>query len=760
MENAEAGSGSQESADLPGYSQSRADEQWEAPSWSPVCFSSPSASTEYLSTYASPFLNEAVLTPQDFRPQLSLSQPQLSFHQLNRACSEADYATWSTFYYPLAFQTNNTLSPEDDLTWREQVAWSVPLPLEDYGIHRRSESASDDIFIEPWPYPISSHEPEELGLITQDEVNKNVREMTCGFQLAEHFWPIRYQIRSGKLQPYENTITALIAHTRSDACSLTSQNPRPIILGQFWKLTNELASRRESSSSLISFFDKSRNLYERLWQIARELRATDLQQYKEAAWKDSLMMILVLYDMLTSPADLEDIIASRGTKAQFMLDLMQDTIRSHHDLMDLRRGGTPVTPRVRGARKDFLLNIINLGLLQNVDRPMAELDLRRLIIQLSEVSDLLPSSMTIRGVDNISSSPLAGGNFGDIYKAKYEGKVVALKRLRLFEAESEGSIRIHRKFRKEALIWRNLDYHDYVLPFLGVDSETFPGFLCMVSPWMSKGVIVSNDGGPREDSIPVLIYEIAMGLQYLHSQNIVHGDLRGANILLDDQGHARLADFGLAAVVDGPLAPTNRGGSLRWMAPELLNPESCGLKVFKRTFASDIYAFGCVCVEVCIPENLRFLNTLLMGRCSSMLLLGGAPEFLSTIPEWCQQLVTRCLEFSPFNRPETTAMIESIVKSVKVIRKIPHPPEQGGLLQDALDDLPEGNHEENSERSKNEKAPGKRARVPDTEEDTPSAKKVQTPVAMELASEKRTRKPPKPWNASVAQPPKLHRKRK
>lgn len=118
------------------------------------------------------------------------------------------------------------------------------------------------------------------------------------------------------------------------------------------------------------------------------------------------------------------------------------------------------------------------------------------------------------------------------------------------------------------------------------------------------------------------MYEIAMGLQYLHSQNIIHGDLRGvrrsicnmyssdltpsnlkANILLDDQGHVRLADFGLTVFADGPLAPTTRGGSTRWMAPELLDPNSCGLELFQRTFASDIYAFACVCLEVHLSSS-------------------------------------------------------------------------------------------------------------------------------------------------------------
>jgi threonyl-tRNA synthetase len=52
--------------------------------------------------------------------------------------------------------------------------------------------------------------------------------------------------------------------------------------------------------------------------------------------------------------------------------------------------------------------------------------------------------MAIRGVENVSQTPLAGGNFGDIFRGEYQGGLVALKRLRLFQTESEESIQIHR----------------------------------------------------------------------------------------------------------------------------------------------------------------------------------------------------------------------------------------------------------------------------------------------------------------------------
>lgn len=67
------------------------------------------------------------------------------------------------------------------------------------------------------------------------------------------------------------------------------------------------------------------------------------------------------------------------------------------------------------------------------------------------------------------------------------------------------------------------------------------------------------------------------------------------NVLIDQDRHARLADFGLAGWADATQATstTNHAGSVRWMAPELHV-----LERFRRTEVSDVYAFACVSVEV------------------------------------------------------------------------------------------------------------------------------------------------------------------
>ncbi|KAK7040569.1 kinase-like domain-containing protein [Favolaschia claudopus] len=106
-----------------------------------------------------------------------------------------------------------------------------------------------------------------------------------------------------------------------------------------------------------------------------------------------------------------------------------------------------------------------------------------------------------------------------------------------------------------------------------------------------------------------LLLDIAQGLEYLHSVDVIHGDLRGSNILISDEGNACLSDFGLATMIPDTdsttsmlLSSSSHAGSVRWFAPELIQPASFGLQRFVRTFASDVYAYALVCIELYTGE--------------------------------------------------------------------------------------------------------------------------------------------------------------
>lgn len=90
-------------------------------------------------------------------------------------------------------------------------------------------------------------------------------------------------------------------------------------------------------------------------------------------------------------------------------------------------------------------------------------------------------------------------------------------------------------------------------------------------------------------------------MAYLHGEGIVHGDLHAGNVLVDERGGVRLADFGLSLLSEGTgyhYGSQHGGGAVHYTAPELFDPEAFGLESTRPTFRSDIYAFACVCVEV------------------------------------------------------------------------------------------------------------------------------------------------------------------
>ncbi|KAF7972584.1 hypothetical protein HWV62_17724 [Athelia sp. TMB] len=123
------------------------------------------------------------------------------------------------------------------------------------------------------------------------------------------------------------------------------------------------------------------------------------------------------------------------------------------------------------------------------------------------------------------------------------------------------------------------------------------------------------------------ICDTAEGLSYLHSQNIIHGDLTGKNVLINDQGVACIIDFGLSVIqveFDAThYLTSNVGGAMRYRAPELmpgLSVETNELSTFKPklTTACDIWSLGCVVLEILsgempyynIPDVCLMLNIL------------------------------------------------------------------------------------------------------------------------------------------------------
>ncbi|KAH8796246.1 kinase-like domain-containing protein [Flagelloscypha sp. PMI_526] len=223
----------------------------------------------------------------------------------------------------------------------------------------------------------------------------------------------------------------------------------------------------------------------------------------------------------------------------------------------------------------------------------------RWLRKLARSQGRLPLSLYLDNL-RIESGQIGGGGYSDIFIGRLGEEQVCLKVLRIFQSNGHKK-RVVKRFCHETLVWRQLR-HPNVLRFLGVTETLFPGKFSLVSPFMKNGNVISYlEANPSHDRLAVVM-DIANGLDYLHSFSppIVHGDLRGSNVLVQDDLTCCIADFGLAMVSDSqPLTTTSSDtapkGSIRWSAPEVFSPKRFPDAPREKR---DVFAFACTIVEV------------------------------------------------------------------------------------------------------------------------------------------------------------------
>ncbi|KAG8981770.1 hypothetical protein FRB94_002970 [Tulasnella sp. JGI-2019a] len=187
-----------------------------------------------------------------------------------------------------------------------------------------------------------------------------------------------------------------------------------------------------------------------------------------------------------------------------------------------------------------------------------------------------------------------------------------MKRPRIQEEGTTQAKVVKRRYTREAKIWSSLD-HVNVLSFYGVVEISSVAYL--VAPWVAHGDLSkfltrrleylagssSNQGSFSDRKCSAfstfdeatVIHGIASGLAYLHTSGVIHGDIKAANVLLDDALNPLLADFGLTKneEFDATSPGLAGGGTARWKSPGLTEEQP-------RTTKTDIYALGMTIVEI------------------------------------------------------------------------------------------------------------------------------------------------------------------
>src|SRR5437773_66781 len=226
---------------------------------------------------------------------------------------------------------------------------------------------------------------------------------------------------------------------------------------------------------------------------------------------------------------------------------------------------------------------------------------------------------------------------------KYE-RAVALKVLRPELSASLGAAR----FLQEIQIAARL-HHPHILPLY--DSDEADGLLYYVMPYVEGESLRARLA--RERQLPVdealqIAREVADALSYAHSCGVVHRDIKPANIL-QDAGHAVVADFGIARAIGVASAQSLTGprviGTLAYMSPE----QAEGSEYLDGR--SDVYSLGCVLFEMLVGQPPFAGNTLeavIANRLTSP--IGSLRAVRELVPEAVDAAVKKALATLPADR--------------------------------------------------------------------------------------------------------------
>ncbi|GJE91851.1 kinase-like protein [Phanerochaete sordida] len=220
---------------------------------------------------------------------------------------------------------------------------------------------------------------------------------------------------------------------------------------------------------------------------------------------------------------------------------------------------------------------LHLGECVGEHRKTLEKSLRHVLVRLCERSLRFPAQWILSN-------------------ATHDGNVVALKVPRLLSRDDDHETAKNLKaVYREVALMRSTN-HTRICPVLGVDLELSTRRPVLVLPWTANGNVgqyLQYSWWCQADAIR-MIFQIVEGLEYLHDEaGIVHGDLHPGNILLDGAGDVRLTDFGRGNLSDaGQSRSTAQTGAIRYMAPEVLFPDSYKLSQVRHTPPSDMYSFG------------------------------------------------------------------------------------------------------------------------------------------------------------------------
>jgi serine/threonine protein kinase len=292
----------------------------------------------------------------------------------------------------------------------------------------------------------------------------------------------------------------------------------------------------------------------------------------------------------------------------------------------------------------------------------------------------LPTTNVLSGLKKLTYSELTigcvvgEGSFGVVYSGMWRGVPVAIKQLKektpLSSTPNQSDANRHADLLHEAETMARVCNHAFVIQLIGIAFAPSP---CVVTVFYENGsvedLLIHNKSSCRCDlDSSVLLrfaFEAALAVHHLHLEGVVHRDLAARNLLIDENFHIRVSDFGFSRVKEegaskGYTASTL--GPVRWTAPEAMRK-----KVFSER--SDVFSLGVVLFELFYQEvpwkDCDTIDVVIRVCSGELMPLPPLPSHVY-MPETVggclgvRELMELCWSFDPMDRPHITDVITTL----------------------------------------------------------------------------------------------------
>lgn len=251
------------------------------------------------------------------------------------------------------------------------------------------------------------------------------------------------------------------------------------------------------------------------------------------------------------------------------------------------------------------------------------------------------------------------GAYGKVYECLNidTGEILAAKHVKL-SGDPQKVISEVKNLKKEILTLRELKHKNIVRYITTEVNETSTAIDIIMEyvPGGSVKYLLSKFKKLHEKTIQKYVRELLEGLSFLHSQNIIHRDIKCANILVANDGTIKLSDFGaskrLGSTVKFEVLSKSLRGSPYWMAPEVVKKSG-------HSFAADIWSVGCVVIEMLTGSPPW--SSLAKGVKEVLEIIANAsvpPEYPKNISQNCKHFLDSCLQLNYERRPTAMELLD------------------------------------------------------------------------------------------------------